>query len=367
MADLKRLPFKSLTVIPPQEKDFCDIAGQDGREALFGTLKAAMDADPDYDTEDRVVSDYYTVQDMRESARRYISGVISVPSGYTELDNYTMGYPESGIVLIGGLPSMGKSIFLRDVMYHQTTLGRRVMLFSPDQSAQAIYTLLASKISGIPAWRLQKKAFTEQMLGRFGSPEAIVRHWGSVFDHVVVDLSERFRVSEESEVAEIKRQVRSALDEGFSFFGGDYIQIFEPEDSNGREIDGKAIKDLKKEVHKWGVPFLLAIQLAKSKFPPDRLDGIPQVTDIEGHGRYHQAAEQIYMLYNHEIYWNEYVRTEKAAPLDFSNDTGKVRVYVRKNKTGPIGAWRYLEWDKELVTFRNMGEGSMTKKVSALG
>ena len=349
----------------PQEKDFCDIAGQDGREALLTYLKAQMAREPDFTELDRVISDYYTVRDMRESAKRYISGEIAVPSGYQELDAYTMGYPESGIVLIGALPSCGKSIYVRDVLYQQTLLGKKVMLFSPDQSAQSIYTLLASKISGIPAWRLQKRAFTPAMLEQYGSDTAIIKAWGDTFDYVVLELSESFRVSEESEVKEIKHLVNKALDEGFEFFGGDYIQIFEPEDSSGREIDGKAIKDLKKEVHRWGVPFLLAIQLAKYKFGPDRPDGIPQASDIEGRGNYHQAAEQVYMIYNHEVYWNEYVRADKDEPLEFINDRGKVRIYVRKNKTGPIGGWRYLEWDKELVTFKNMVPGP--KRVSALG
>jgi hypothetical protein len=178
-----------------------------------------------------------------------------------------------------------------------------------------------------------------------------------VFDDTILHYSDRFRISSESEIVEIKKLVEDALADGVSVFGGDYIQIFEPEGADGKELDGKAIKDLKKQVHRWGVPFVLAAQLAKYKFGRNiKRDGIPYASDIEGSGRYFQASEQVYMIFNGEVYWKEYVdqNDPPPQPAGFYNDQGKVRIYVRKNKLGEIGGWVYLRWNKDLLTFENL-------------
>ena len=355
---LRPMAFQSITVIPSVERDFCDIAGQDGREALLEFLKTSMrDTQPLFTVLDRFVSDQHTVGMLRDNAKQFVTGEIKNPTGYHALDAITFGLPISGLVLVAALPSCGKSLMLRDILYYNVERGKSILLFSPDQSADSIYILLASRRCGIPAWRAQRKLYTPTMLDNYGGPEAITKAWGEAFDDTILNYSKRFRVTGESEVKEIKRLTERALDDGVTMFGGDYIQIFEPEDADGKEMDGKAIKDLKKEVHGWGVPFVLAAQLAKYKFGRHiKRDGIPYASDIEGSGRYFQASEQVYMIFNGEVYWKEYVdqNDPPPEPPGFHGDGGRVRVYIRKNKLGDLGAWRYLKWNKELLTFENL-------------
>jgi KaiC/GvpD/RAD55 family RecA-like ATPase len=355
---IRQRHFKSVTVLSAQERDFCDIAGQDGREALFNLLTEALGATPPTLTIlDRFVSDQHTVGMLQSNAEQFVTGTIVNPTGYHQLDAITFGLPTSGLSLIAALPSSGKSIWLRDVLFHNTQRGKKILLFSPDQSADSIYILLASRRAGVPAWRVQRKMFTQELLLEYGSPEAITKRWKEVFDDTILHYSDRFRISSESEVAEIKKLTEEALADGVTMFGGDYIQIFEPEDASGKEIDGKAIKDLKKEIHRWGVPFILAAQLAKYKFGRNiKRDGIPYASDIEGSGKYFQASEQVYMIFNGEVYWKEYVdqNDPPPQPAGFYNDQGKVRIYVRKNKLGEIGGWVYLRWNKDLLTFENL-------------
>lgn len=357
LPEARALQFKSISVCEAHEKDFCDIAGQQGRDALKEHLNKLLSVEPTLTILDRRITDDFTVAHLRENAKQFITGTVKNPTGYTELDAITFGLPISGISLIAALPSAGKSMMLRDVLFHNANLGKKILLFSPDQSADSIYMLLTSRRCGIPGWRVQRRLFTHAMIDKYGTEDAVIRAWGEAFDDTILNFSKRFRISSESDVGEIKRMVEDAIDDGFEMFGGDYIQIFEPEDATGKEMDGKAIKDIKKNVHGWGVPFLLAAQLAKYKFGRHiKRDGIPYASDIEGSGKYFQAAEQVYMIFNGEVYWKEYVdqNDPPPEPPGFHNDVGKVRIYVRKNKLGEIGGWRYLKWDKEFLTFQNL-------------
>jgi len=358
LAAVRGRHFRSVTVLPSWERDFCDIAGQDGRQALLGLLSEALaEAPPTLTITDRLVSDQHTVGMLQDTADQFVTGRIINPTGYHALDAITFGLPTSGLTLVAALPSCGKSIMLRDILLHNTQRGRKILLFSPDQSADSIYILLASLRAGVPAWRVQRKLFTQTLLNEHGSPEAITRHWKEVFDDTILHYSDRFRISGESDVGEIKRLVEEGLAEGVDMFGGDYIQIFEPEDADGRDMDGKAISELKKQIHRWNVPFVLATQLAKYKFGRHiKRDGIPYASDIEGRGTYFQASEQVYMIFNGEVYWKEYVdqNDPPPQPAGFYMDEGRVRVYVRKNKLGEIGGWVYLKWNKEFLTFENL-------------
>lgn len=349
---------KSVTVLDAEERDFCDVAGEDGRDALHSWLGRAIQKPPTLTILDREVHDGYTLGELRDIGRKFIDGELLLPSGYLELDSYTGGFPETGVIEVGALPSFGKSIFMRDVCTYQALHNnRRVLHFSPDQSIPSIVVFLASKMSRIPASMLRSGIYPARMLEEYGGPEAIRKTWGEVYDHCLLRLSQNYRISEAGDMRVIRKRVLKALDEGYSFFAADYAQILEYYDDRGREVDGRAINEIKKMTRELKIPFLVALQLAKYKFPQgSKRDPLPYASDIEGRGSYYQAAEQLYMIWDHELYEREYAGEETPWPADVHYDAGKVRIYVRKNKMGPWGDWRYLRKQPELGTFLNMTE-----------
>lgn len=341
-------------LLNPHPQDFCDVAGEHKRTGLATHLKQLMDeAILRYGPLQRMIAGYSAMEHL-ESAKRYIQNQVINPTGFWEIDSYTGGIPESGIILWGGLPSKGKSSLLRKVLLE--TLKRdsdaKAGLFSPDQSPQSIFRLLTTAISGVPMGQVRTGHFMPAVLERCGSEEAAKKRWQDTYTWVVLEFSKRFLISEESELAEIKEIIPRMIDQGVTVFGGDYAQLFEAEDDRGREHDGKAIKDFKKGVRKWRVPFHFAIQLAKSKFPPTRKSGIPHNTDIEGSGKYFQVAEQCYMLYNDDIYAQKYAGENWEREGD---PQGCGRITVEKNKEGASGKFFYLPWEPEFVTYRNHG------------
>lgn len=345
---------RAIKLMAPHPQDFCDVAGEHKRTGLAEHLKQLMDqAVLRYGPMERIIAGYSAMEHL-ESAKRYINNQVINPTGFWELDGYTGGIPESGIILWGGLPSKGKSSLLRRVLLEplKRDSEAKAGLISPDQSPQSVFRLLATTISGVPMGQVRINQFSPWVIERFGSPEAARKRWQDVYTWVVLEFSKRFLISEESELGEIKEIIPRWVDQGVTVFGGDYAQLFEPDGDGYGQHDGKAIKDFKKGVRKWRVPFHFAIQLAKSKFPPTRKSGLPHNSDIEGSGAYFQVAEQCYMLYNDDIYAQKYAGEgwERAG-----DPHGCGRVTVEKNKEGASGKHFFLPWEPEFVTYRNHG------------
>lgn len=339
----------------PYPQDFCDVAGEHKRSGLLEHLRMLIEESVvRYGPLQRMVAGY-TVMEHLESAKRYISNQVINPTGFWELDSYTGGAPESGLILWGALSSMGKSALLRRVacQHLMDHPDEKIGYFSPDQSPQSMFRLLATAISGVPLAQVRHNQFSKAVLERFGSPEAARKRWTDIYTWVVTELSKRFLLSEESDLAVIKEMVPRWIDQGATCFFGDYLQMFEAEDERGRPIDGKLTKDLKKGVRQWKVPFHFAVQLAKYKFPPSRKCALPYPNDIEGRGAIFHDAEQVYMLYNEGIFASKY-SSDAWEPEGDPHLTG--RVTVHKNKEGDAGKHFFLPWEPDFVAYRNHGK-----------
>ena len=296
-----------------------------------------------------------------DSAARFIAGDVAHSTGFYEIDQYTGGLSESGMVCIGALASMGKSSLLRRMLLEEVVAGGKVKLYSPDQSPPSIFRLFASSISGIPANEVHSQQFSAATLKRYQAEgmtqkqamEAALKAWKEAYQWVILDLSKRFLVSEEARLSYIEDDMERSLDDGVTMFGGDYLQMFEPEDARGNKIEGKSADDFKRLARKWRVPFVFAIQLAKSKFGPDRKSGIPTANDILGASAIFNNSEQVYLLYNDYIYGRKYA-SDKTNLLGEPADIAHIS--VAKNKDGPSDDDFKVNWDGPLTSFLDPGE-----------
>lgn len=348
----------AFAIHPIAGKDFCDIAGE-SRKALVAELANRLrTAQASFTSLDSRIG-YYSRAELLAAAKRFVSGAIINPMGFSEIDRYTGGMPESGITLICGLPSMGKSVLLRDVLANhlEQDPGNKVMLFSPDQSAPSVMRLLAARRSGLPSWRVREGEFTPQMLELHGTPANARKHWHDVYEDTVMNYSRRFIVSEEQHLPSVKRAMLAGAEDGVTLFGGDYLQTFELEAADGTEVEGKAIRDFKNWTREHKVSMVFATQLAKYKFGSGRKSGIPYSSDIEGTGKVFQSAEQCYMIYNYDVYTQEADEKEIENPMtEYQRvSAGRfiplARIYVRKNREGMRNDFFYLIWDREVPRF----------------
>jgi hypothetical protein len=339
---------RSVHHLPPQDEDFCDYAGRAGRPALALLInELRKKATQVYGAMDRMIGGY-SVKQLTDSAKRYIHGHIIHSTGITEIDKATGGIREAGVFGVGGLSSMGKSAFMRRIFVEHVRHGGIVRLYSPDQSPHAIYRLLASLLSGVGIQEARSAAMSEVVLNFYGDPTAAIRAWEEAYQHVILELSQRFQVSEESSIREISKDMERAVDQGVTMFGVDFIQLLEPE--SDKDKDGMAAKELQKLAMTLGKPVIAGMQLAKYKFPPTRKVGLPVLTDIEGSGAYQQSSEMVFMVFNEEIYMRKYAGVDYS-PL--GDAPGYARILLPKDKEGEGDMTFGATWVGRLAAFKD--------------
>ena len=346
--DARQQGARSVHTLPAQDEDFCDYAGRAGRPALALLISdLRQKATQVYGAMDRMIGSY-SVRQLTESAKRYIHGHVIHTTGISEIDKATGGIREAGIFSVGGLSSMGKSAFMRRIFIEHVRQRGIVRLYSPDQSPHAIYRLLASLLSGVGIQEARSASMSENVLAFYGDPRAAVRAWEEAYTHVILELSQRFQVSEESSLREISKDMERAVDQGVTMFGVDFIQLLEPEGSDKK--DGEAAQQLQKLSMALGKPVISGAQLAKYKFPMERKVGLPMVTDIEGSGNYIQSSEMIFLVFNEEIYMRKYAGPSYQ-PL--GDAPGYARILLAKDKEGEGDMTFGATWVGRLAAFKD--------------
>lgn len=347
---------KEVIVMQSEEDDFCDIAGKEGREELLDILEANLTREWE-DTEEAeskpeaILSEadkhvgIYTLRELRDAADRYLEGQVLIETGFSAMDAYTGGLPEVGIAVIGALPSMGKSAFIRQVLYHFIRRYQEpVLLISPDQSVRTIMRLYASFISGIPAWRVRRRLFPPSLKERFGDEDEIIAKWKESHEFCLTELTKFIKIMEDSDLDAIVNAMYKAADQGVGLYALDYLQHVEHANPNGEQV----VTTLHRVLKELKLSMLAAGQLAKYKFGLDRHSGVPTLNDFEGKGVTIQAMEQCYMIYNPDIYRRKYNPYEEVD----HESAGKARIFIRKNKEGPADAFFEFEWDEDFIAFR---------------
>lgn len=339
---------RSVHIIPANDMDFCDFAGKHGRVELAQLLDAMRHAAVQrFGAADRMLGTY-TVRELLNSADRYFNGGVIHATGIRQMDRETGGIRESGVYGIAALPSIGKSALLRRFLLEHVRAGGTVRLYSPDQSPKAIYRLTAGLLANVGVHEARTRRFHEDTLKHHGSPENAMKALREAYEHILLELGDRFQVSEEGSVTAIIEDMRRARDQGVTMFGVDYIQLIEPAEWNDK--DGKVVKDLQVLSSELRAPILTAMQLAKYKFPPSRKSGIPMASDIEGSGAYFQASEMVMMLYNESVYRRKYAGPDVELLGDGDHEA---RLMLTKDKEGDGNLEFMLLWVPRLVTYRD--------------
>ena len=100
-------------------------------------------------------------EDIQESAESG-SSLVGVSTGFTGLDDLTLGFQKSDLIVIAGRPSMGKTAFSFNIdenVARQTD--QSVLLFSMEMSSEQVVRRFISSISNIDLQRLMRGQLEE--------------------------------------------------------------------------------------------------------------------------------------------------------------------------------------------------------------
>lgn len=343
--------------------DFCEYAGSQGKhalEALAAMLVALRDsATQVYGAVDRVIGGNQSIREIIEETRQLAEGKVIHTTGFSDVDRATGGIREAGLYGVAGLSAMGKSVAIRRMLLaNLRDSDKSVRVYSPDQGDKSMWRLIASQLSGV-SWSDEVRSgnYSKESLALYGSPKDAKEAWFDTYQDVLIHISPRFQVSPERHMGAIAKDMERAVAEGVTMFAADYLQVMTP--SLG-DKDGDQADEMQALSMRLGVPVLVALQLAKSKYPPTRVSGIPVPSDIEGSGAYYQSAEMMFMVYNEGVYGSKYAG-DRWQPENDPVNMARLRIVKDKEGSGD-GEWP-MSWWPRLATYTDYIAGSPTYDV----
>lgn len=250
------------------------------------------------------------------------SGISGVPSGYTSLDKYTLGWQKSNLIILGARPSVGKTAFALNVLRNAAVDHNvPVAIFSLEMSAGELVKRLMTSESGLDPDKIKggiklDKADWDQLSV---STTALSRAPIYIDDTPSIPIME-FRTK-------AKRLVKS---KGVRFIVVDYLQLMQgPSDLRGmREQEVAAIsRMLKATAKELEIPIMALSQLSRNSVQRTNSNNRPMLSDLRESGSIEQDADIVMFVH----------RPDAIGLADQYDDKGMSEIIIAKNRNGQIG------------------------------
>jgi len=269
--------------------------------------------------------------------------ISQVLSGFSALDEFLGGLRRSGLIIVAGRPSMGKtSLALNIARNAAVEQGACVALFSLEMAREALVLRLLSGESGVDSRRVR--------LGHHSREEErkIMEATGILSEApIYIDDTPQLRVVEMRSKAR-----RLHYERGIDLIITDYLQLMEGDgrgESRVQEVSyiSRSLKALARELN---VPLLAVSQLSRAV--EWRASHRPQLSDLRESGSIEQDADIVLFIYRDEVYYSkdEWERDHPNAEIQYPPPA---EIMVAKHRNGPIGQinLRFRPW---LAKFENI-------------
>jgi len=301
------------------EKSIFDISDKKIK-ASFVTLK-------------EVIKDSFEMIERLYDKKETITGV---PSGFSDLDEYTTGFQKGDLIIVGGRPSMGKTAFALNVaQYVGLEMKEPVAIFSLEMAKEQLAFRMLCAEAMVNSNSIRKGFIKKEDWHKLTG--AASKLTGAP---IFIDDSSAITVLELRAKAR-----RLKMEHGLSLVVVDYLQLMRGKGSFERreqEISdiSRSLKALSKEL---SVPVIAVSQLNRSveqRRPPK-----PMLADLRESGAIEQDADVILFLYRDEIY-------NKDNPAN----KGKAEVDIAKQRNGPAGVTVHLSFISNCTRFLNRAD-----------
>ncbi len=254
-----------------------------------------------------------------------------IPTGFTDLDELTMGLQPSDLIVIAARPSMGKtSLALNIADYVAVEQGIPVAIFSLEMSAQEVARRMLCSRARVNSQKLKSSFHDDELWERLSEAAGDLAS-ASIFIDDSADIG----------IMELRsklRRLKSQHDIGLVIV--DYIQLM----SSDRRLENRVqeiaaiSRGLKVIGRDFNIPVIAVSQLSRE---PEKHNREPILSDLRESGAIEQDADLIIFIHRKEVY-------------DPDNDEykGRADVKVAKHRNGPIGPVR-LTFQAQYARFLN--------------
>lgn len=278
----------------------------------------------------------HQTMELLESIHGKHSGITGVPSGFSELDNYTGGFQKSDLIIVAGRPSQGKTALVLSIarnasVLHNYTIG----FFSLEMSTQQLVMRLICAEARVDAHSVRTGRLPEDEWRKLST--SVGRLYKA---KMFIDDTPALGILELRAKA---RRLKAEHNVGLIII--DYLQLMQgPKNAQSREQEismiSRSLKALAKEI---GVPVVALSQLNRAV--EARSDKRPLLADLRESGAIEQDADVVLFVHRPEMYG---IETEEGQPTE-----GIAEIIVGKQRNGPTGKAR-LTFVKHYARFENL-------------
>ena len=265
-----------------------------------------------------------------------MSGITGVHSGFTDLDNYTMGWQKGNLIILGARPSVGKTAFALNLARNAAVkFGHGVAFFSLEMTNTELTDRLIASESGISSDKIKGKVKMTpeewQILER--SLTKLVKAPLYIDETPGITLAEF--------VAKSKRLVR---EKGVEIIFVDYLQLMhsgKPQYGSGSKVQEvtEISNTLKTTAKDLKVPIIALAQLNRNLMSRTGSNGKPVLSDLKDSGSIEQDADMVIFIH-------------RPGMIGMSDDLTEAEILIAKNRSGQIGTIP-MRYNGDLVRFED--------------
>ena len=276
----------------------------------------------------------YLMDELDKRAQKG-GGLTGISSGFKKLDELTTGFQKGELIIIAGRPSMGKTALALNIAEHTAIADNNsVAVFSLEMSAEQLAFRLISSLGRVNQTSLKTGKLRDQDWDRIDGAILQMKDMPIYID----DTPSLTPVELRTRARRIQRE------KGLSLIVIDYLQLMQvPGSKENRATEISEIsRNLKALARELKIPIIALSQLNRSV--EQRVDKIPQVSDLRESGAIEQDADVIAFIYREEVYNPE------------TDEKGTALINVAKQRNGPIGKF-YLTFLGQYTKFENYIQG----------
>jgi replicative DNA helicase len=245
--------------------------------------------------------------------------VRGIPTGVPHVDNAIGGLQDGHLIIVGGRPGMGKSLYTMDIARRASVdHDKRSLVFSMEMTHVEVAQRWIAAQSDVALDAIRRNRLTDSEAGRVQEAVRVLRK----AELVTHD-------DQEMTLGNIRSVARArATRQGVDLIVVDYLQIVKAmggqRDTTRQQLVGEVAVGLKAMARELEVPVVAAAQLNRGV--ESRADRIPTMSDLRESGEIEQAADIVILLYRPDYY--------RAKDEPMTNDAD---IIVEKNRHGRQG------------------------------
>ena len=262
---------------------------------------------------------------------KYLSGL---PSGFTELDEWTSGFQPGDFIIMAGRPSMGKTALGLTIAEHLAAEENHpVVFFSMEMSNQQVAQRIMCSRGGIDSQRFRKGMLDDADIAQLGN----VCEELAAAPFFVDDTPGMTVLELRAKVRRLCRQhdIRAVF--------VDYIQLMSAAGFESRQQEitniSAGLKSLGRELN---IPVIAMAQLNRQA--EGREGHRPRMSDLRESGSLEQDADVVLLIHREEYYKPGNLETQ-----------GQAELIIAKQRNGPTEVVK-LSFNKRLTRFGNLAQ-----------